>query len=155
MVRTLWGGQLGWPRFSFIKEPKSQCFKKKFNKLLPKPYIVSDTDHITDDGKAVEEGINILNRWNSASHALQITSQPNQSINLWSKLPDEIVETILWNAIGSSSNAIQENHSVMQTCSRFQIVQQKGKRLLPAFHILVTETWLCYVIFVWYICGMS
>ena len=51
----------------FIKEPKRQWFKKKFNKLLLKPHIVSDTDHIyngnvniTEDEKVVEEDINIF-----------------------------------------------------------------------------------------------
>ena len=43
--------------------------------------------------------------------------EPNESINLWNKLPDEIVETIKVNAIGSSSNAIQDYYSIMQTCS--------------------------------------
>ena len=50
----------------------------------------------------------------------------NESINLWHKLPDEIVETILLNANGSSTNAIQDYHSIIQTCSRFQIVKKKG-----------------------------
>ena len=57
-------------------------------------------------------------------------NKSNESINLWNKL-DEIVETILLNAIGNSTNAIQDYHSIIQTCSRFQIIKQKGEKLLP------------------------
>ena len=64
-----------------------------------------------------------------------MTNQTNQSINLWHKLPDEIVETILLNAIGSSTNTILGYHSIIQTCSRFQIVKQKGGKLLPRVYI--------------------
>ena len=49
-------------------------------------------------------------------------------------LPDEIVE-ILSNAIGSSCNVIQDYRLIIQTCSRFEIVKQKGKRLLPHVYI--------------------
>ena len=56
-------------------------------------------------------------------------------INLWNKFSDEIVETILLNAIRSSSNAIQSYHSIMETCFRFQIVKQKRKRLIPQVYI--------------------
>ena len=63
----------------------------------------------------------------------------NKSINLWNKLPDEIVETILSNAIGSSINAVQFYHSIMPTCSRFQIVKQTGKKLLPRVYIDTNE----------------
>ena len=59
------------------------------------------------------------------------SDDPNKSINLWNKLPDERVEIMILNAIESSSNTIQDYHSIMQTCSRFQIVKQKGKGLLP------------------------
>ena len=59
----------------------------------------------------------------------------NESINLWHKLPDEIVETILLNANVSSTNAIQDYHSIIQTCSRFQIVKKKGEKLLPRVYI--------------------
>ena len=61
--------------------------------------------------------------------------QANESVNLWNKLPNEIFETILLKAIGSSRNAIQDYHSIMQICSRFQIVKQKGKRLLLRVYI--------------------
>ena len=61
--------------------------------------------------------------------------ESNDSINLWNKLPDEIVETILLNAIESSTNAIQDYHSIMKICSRFQVVKQKGKRLFPCVYI--------------------
>ena len=61
--------------------------------------------------------------------------ESNKSTNLWNKLPDEIVETILLNAVESSSNAIKDYHFIMQTCSRLQIVKQKGKRLLPRVYI--------------------
>ena len=67
------------------------------------------------------------------SKSCSLNDESNKSINLCNKLPDEIVETILLNAIGSSSNAIQDYHSTVQTCSRFQIVKQKGKKLLPSF----------------------
>ena len=46
----------------------------------------------------------------------------NESINQWNMLPDEIVQ-ILSNAIGSSSNVIQDYHLIMQTRSRFEIVK--------------------------------
>ena len=59
----------------------------------------------------------------------------NESVNQWNKLLDEIVETILSNAIGNSSNVIRGYHPIMQTCSRFEIVKQKGKRLLPHVYI--------------------
>ena len=48
--------------------------------------------------------------------------ESNESINQWNMLPDEIVE-ILSNAIGSSSNVIQDYRLIIQTCSRFEIVK--------------------------------
>ena len=69
------------------------------------------------------------------SKSCSLNDESNVPINLCDKLPDEIVETILLNAIGSSSNAIQDYHSTMQTCSMFQIVKQKTKRLLPHVYI--------------------
>ena len=69
------------------------------------------------------------------SKSSSINDELNESINLWNKLPDEIVKTILLNAIGSFSNAIQNYYCIMETCSRFQIVKQKGKRLLPRVYI--------------------
>ena len=76
--------------------------------------------------------------------------ESKESINLRNKLPDEIVETILLKAILSSSNAIQDYHFIMQTCSMFQIVKEIWKMLLPRVYIdtheknlnvLVSETW--------------
>ena len=85
MVRIFWGGQLDWSRFGFIEEPEKQCFmKREFNKLLLKPNIVSDSQ-LTKDEKVFEEDINLFNRWNSASHTLQMVSQTNQSIH---EIPD-------------------------------------------------------------------
>ena len=69
------------------------------------------------------------------SKSCSSNDESNESINLWNKLPAEIVETILLNAIESSSYAIQDYRSIMQTCSRIQLVKQKGKRLLPRFCI--------------------
>ena len=155
MVRTLSGGPLHWSRFSFIKEPKRQYFQKMFNKLFLKYYIVSDTDHIysgnvfiTEDEKVLEEDINLFKPMEFRK-SCSPNDELNKLNNLWNKLPDEIGKTILLNAIGSSSNAIQDYHSIMQTCSTFQIVKQKGKSLLPRVYIdthekwehLVTETW--------------
>ena len=62
-------------------------------------------------------------------------NESNESINLWNKLPDEIFKTILLNSVGSSSNAIEYYHSIIQICSTFQIVKQKGKRLLSHVYI--------------------
>ena len=61
---------------------------------------------------------NFLNRMD-INKPCSPNDKSNESINLWNKLPDEIVETILLNAIGSSTNAIQDYHSIIQTCSRF------------------------------------
>ena len=62
--------------------------KREFNKLLLKPNIVSDSQ-LTKDEKVFEEDINLFNRWNSASHTLQMVSQTNQSIH---EIPDETVK---------------------------------------------------------------
>ena len=111
-----------------LKNQKGNIFKKQFNKLFLKPYIVSDTDHIyngnvdiAEDEKVVEEDINLLKPM-EFSKSCSPNNESNESINLWNKLSDEIVETILLNTIDRSSNAIQDHHSIMQTCSRFQIV---------------------------------
>ena len=124
-----------------LKNQKGNVLKKKFNKLLLKPYRVSDTDHIysgniniAEDKKVVEEDINLFKPM-EFSKSCSPNDESNESINLWNKLPDEIVETILLSAIESSSNGIQDYHFIMQTCSRFQIVKQKGKRLLPRVYI--------------------
>ena len=66
-------------------------------------------------------------------------NESNESINLWNKLPDEIFKTILLNSIGSSSNAIEDYHSIIQICSTLQIVKQKGKRLFPHVYIDTNE----------------
>ena len=69
------------------------------------------------------------------SKSCSSNDESNESINPWNKLPDEIVETILLNNIESSSNAIKDYLFIMQTCSRFQIVKEKGKKLLPHVYI--------------------
>ena len=97
-----------------LKNQKGNVFKKKFNKLLLKPYIVSDTDHIyngnvniAEDEKVIEEDITLF-KLMEFSKSYSSNDESNESINIWNKLPDEIVETILFNAIESSSNAIQD-----------------------------------------------
>ena len=65
--------------------------------------------------------------------------ESKESINLRNKLPDEIVETILLKAILSSSNAIQDYHFIMQTCSMFQIVKEIWKN--AASTCLHRHTW--------------
>ena len=88
--------------------------KREFNKLLLKPNIVSDSQ-LTKDEKVFEEDINLFNRWNSASHTLQMVSQTNQSTH---GIPDETVKKKKsLNVTGSSSNAMQDYHSIMQTYS--------------------------------------
>ena len=62
--------------------------KREFNKLLLKSNIVGDSQ-LTKDEKVFEEDINLFNRWNSASHTLQMVSQTNQSIH---GIPDETVK---------------------------------------------------------------
>ena len=83
------------------------------------------TVNITEDEKVVEEDV-ILFTPMVFSKSCCPNNDSNESINLWNKLPDQIVETVLLNAIGSS---------IMQTCSRFQLVKQKGKRLIPRIYI--------------------
>ena len=108
-----------------LKNQKVNVFFKKFNKLLLKTYIVSDADymyngniHIVEDEKVVEEDINLFKPM-EFSKSCSPNDESNKSINLWNKLPDATVETILLNAVESSSNAIQDYHFIMQTCSRF------------------------------------
>ena len=60
------------------------------------------TVNITEDEKAVEEDV-ILFKPMEFSKSCSPNNDSNESINLWNKLPDEIVETVLLNAIGSSS----------------------------------------------------
>ena len=52
---------------AWLKNQKGDVLKKRFNKLLLKTYIVTDTDHIyngnaniTEDEKCVEEDINLF-----------------------------------------------------------------------------------------------
>ena len=135
-----------------LKNQKGNIFQKMSNqkmsnKLLLKYYIVSDTDHIysgnvflTEDEKVLEEDINLFKPIEFRK-SYSPNDESNKLNNLWNKLADEIVKNILLNAIGSSSNAIQDYHSIMQTCSTFQIVKQKGKRLLPRVYIDTHEKW--------------
>ena len=60
------------------------------------------TVNITEDEKVVEEDV-ILFKPMEFSKSYSPNNDSNESINLWNKLPDEIVETVLLNAIGSSS----------------------------------------------------
>ena len=117
-----------------LKNQKGNALKKKFNKLLLKPYIYNGNVNIAEDEQVVEENINLFTPMES-SKSCSPNDESSDSINLWNKLPDEIVETILLNAIESSSNAIQDYHSIMKICSRFHVVKQKGKRLFPCVYI--------------------
>ena len=124
-----------------LKNQKGSVFKKCSTSFFLSLYIVSDTDHIyngnvniTEDEKVVEGDINRFKPM-EFSKSCSPNDESNELINLWNKLPDEVVEAILLNAIRSSSNAIQGYHSIMQTCFRFQIVTQKGKRLIPHVYI--------------------
>ena len=111
-------------------------FQKKVQLAFLKSYIFSDTDHIYNSNVSITEEEKVVENINlfkpkEFSKSCSPNDESNESINQWNKLPDEIVETILLNAIRSSSNVIQDYHPIMQTCSRFQMVKQKGKRLLP------------------------
>ena len=106
-----------------LKNQKGNVLKKKFNKLLLMLYIISDTDHIYNGNVNITENENVVEVINlfklmEFSKSSSSNEESNESINLW-KLPDELVETILLNAVGSSNNAIQDYHSIMQTCYRF------------------------------------
>ena len=58
--------------------------------------------NITDDEKVAEEDV-ILFKPMEFTKSWSPNNDLNKSINLWNKLPDEIVETVLLNAIESSS----------------------------------------------------
>ena len=64
---------------------------------------------VGEDKKVVEKDINLFKSM-EFSKSCTPNDESNESITLWNKLPDKIVETIL-NAIGSSSKAIQNYHS--------------------------------------------
>ena len=124
-----------------LKNQKGKVLKNTFSKLLLNPYTVSDTDHIyngnvniTEDKKVVEEDINLFKQM-EFSKSCSPNDESNESNTIWNKLPDQVVENILLNAIGSSSNATQDYHSVMQICYKFQIIKQKRKRVLPSVYI--------------------
>ena len=117
-----------------LNNQKGNVFKKRFNKLL-KIYIVSDDDRIYNDKVNITKQEQVV----EFSKSCYPNNESNESINLWNKLPDEIFKTILLNSIGSSSNAIEDYHSIIQICSTLQIVKQKGKRLLPHVYIDTNE----------------
>ena len=58
--------------------------------------------NITEDEKVAEEDV-ILFKPMEFTKSWSPNNDLNKSINLWNKLPDEIVETVLLNAIESSS----------------------------------------------------
>ena len=58
--------------------------------------------NITEDEKVAEEDV-ILFKPMEFTKSRSPNNDLNKSINLWNKLPDEIVETVLLNAIESSS----------------------------------------------------
>lgn len=127
-----------------LKNQNGTVLKKKFNKLLLKPYIESNTDYINDDHVSITEEENDADGDNNLFKPMDfgkpsLNDEPTESTNLRDKLPDEIVETILLNAISSCKNPIQEYHSIIRTCSRFQIVKQKGIQLLPRVYIQTHE----------------
>ena len=92
--------------------------------LLVKLFIVSDTDHSYNDNANIREDEKILEQYINLFKTMEFSKscprndESNESINLW-KLPDAKIETILLNAVGSSTNAIQDYHSITQTCSKF------------------------------------
>ena len=94
-----------------LKNQIGNVFLKKFNKLLLKPYKVSDTDHIfngnvniTEDEKAVEEDINLF-KLMEFSKSCSPNDESNESVNLLNQLPDEKAETKLLIAIENFKNS--------------------------------------------------
>ena len=69
------------------------------------------------DEKSVE------NSQNSQIH----DETPAIAINGWDKLPDEIVEKILIRAIKSSDHVCETYSNIINSCSRFQIIEKRGK----------------------------
>ena len=72
-----------------LKNQKGNAFKRKFNKLLLKPYIVGNTDHncnvnvsITMDKKVVEGDVNLFKPM-EFSKSCSPNDESNESINLW------------------------------------------------------------------------
>ena len=104
--------------------------KTKYNASLLKPYVeptpLSDEKDVVvnDEKPPVDEKID--------------SSAPiDQKLpNLWTKLPNEIFEMILIDAVKSSKNVAETYLSVSRTCSRFnEIVQRKKESLLPRIYI--------------------
>ena len=72
------------------------------------------------------------------SKSCSSNDESNESINQWNVARWNSGNHIV-NAIRSSSSANQDYDPIMQTCSRFQIVKQKEKWLLPRFYIVTHE----------------
>ena len=100
-----------------------------------------ETDHSGDD--CIENHINyIIQNKQPLDKKLVENRQNNQipdetpaiAIKGWDKLPDEIDEKILIQAI-KSYNDVCETYKIKNSCSRFQIIGKKGKMLLPCIYI--------------------
>ena len=68
------------------------------------------------------------------------TSESCNGINFWNALPDEFMEKILLCAIEESGyttsvHKCQTYQSILKTCKRFQIIENRGKLLLPRIYI--------------------
>ena len=55
--------------------------------------------------------------------------QPKNGLRLWDKLPGEIVEKILIYAIKTSNQELDTYHSLLRTCSRFNLIVKKRRHV--------------------------
>ena len=111
------------------------------------PYVVS---HITKKGVATLRNNNGLEKKYNITHLKlfihgdeenldQTTESPDEKPverpNYWDALPNEIVEKILMESIKSSNQKCVTYNSIMNTCKRFQMIKEPGKKVLPKIYI--------------------
>ena len=113
------------------------------------PYVVS---HITKKGVATlrnNNGLELKKKYNITHLKLFIhgdeesldqttdipDEKPVERPNYWDALPNEIVEKILMEPIKSSNQKCVTYNSIMNTCKRFQMIKEPGKKVLTKIYI--------------------
>ena len=106
-----------------LKNREGKILHKKYNRAQLKPFVDScNKDKLIAEKEEVAK-----------------VEDEEPLKNYWDELPNELVERILLEAMISSSDICLTYESILRTCRRFQLIEKKGKELLPHIYIKADE----------------
>ena len=116
---------------------KGIVLKQKYNSVLLKLCIEHANEEANAPNKNCKERFDIVP---NEEPTIEVVEQSIQEKIFWDILPDELAERILHCAIeisiySVSNHTCQTYRSILQTYSRFKMIEFSGKHFLPRLYI--------------------